>query len=316
VTVRAEVEAAIRKAAETGRTLRGVFHAAGVLDDRMLTDVEEESVKRVLGPKLRGARNLHDATIDEDNMDHFVLFSSAATWLGGPGQTAYAAANECMAALAEERRASGRVATTIDWGAWAGSGMAGRMDQRARSALERKGMRLLDPREALDAMRALLSSNTPRALVADIDWSRVAETGRPFPALLRRLEPDRGDAPARESAPDLDLREFGSLPSEERRVRVEAFVITSLGAVLGLGPDRLEPDTGVRSLGFDSLMAIELRNRIDMSTGITVPSADVLDATTVGQIAEHLLVRLEARMLEDSLIDGGDISGPTDIFEF
>ncbi len=300
VAERDDVERLFQRMADERVPLRGVFHAAGVLDDRLIRDTDRESFERVLAPKIDGAWNLHEACVDLDGIDHFVLFSSAAAWLGGPGQAAYSAANASMAALAEHRRREhGSSGLAIDWSAWGGSGMAARLDDREKQVMEASGMRFLSPGLALDRMRAMMAAGIRRAMVIDIDWGTLLAANARPPALLRDLA---APAAAEDSSKEakLDVEALGDLPPEEQRERVEAFVTQILAAVLGMRPGQVDLDTDISSLGFDSLMAVETKNRIEEGSGVVLPTARLLDRPFVRGIAEEIAALAESGGTLDS----------------
>ena len=285
-----DVERVLARARSSGHPIRGVFHAAGVLDDRMIQDLDEEGVRRVLAPKVDGALALHRAT-REDDLDHFVLFSSAAALVGGAGQAAYAAANAFLDTLAYGRRRKGLPALSIEWGAWGGSGMAHRLDDRQRQAMERAGTRFLDPDDALDTLEALLGAPDTSVMVATVDWEAVTRTGAHVPTFVRDLGSSRGVSAREDNR--VDRRELMAMDAEARAERVQAFVTSTLAAVLGLSPDQLEMDTVVGALGFDSLMAVEFRNRVDAELNITLPTGDLLAGGTVAEVTQLLTLRLD-----------------------
>ena len=299
VTSAADVRDAIACTVPTGLPLRGVFHAAGVLDDRLIRTIDRESVDRVMAPKVAGAWNLHSALAEAESLDHFVLFSSAAAWLGGPGQGAYAAANAAMAALSEHRsRQSGSCELVVDWGAWAGSGMTATLSERERQAMEDSGVGFLDPAQALDRMGDLMGAGGGRALAADVDWPRLRRSTPRAPALLEDVSATAASASGGQSQSVvlLDVEALADLSEEERRDAVEQFVRDTIAAVLGLAPDRIAPEDDIASMGFDSLMAVETRNRIESGIGVLLPTARLLDQPFVREIA---------RAVESMIASGG-----------
>jgi NAD(P)-dependent dehydrogenase (short-subunit alcohol dehydrogenase family) len=156
-----------------GPPLRGVVHAAGVLDDGILTQQTRERFERVMTPKVDGAWNLHGLTQD-DELDFFMLFSSGASVLGSPGQANYVAANEFLDALAHYRRAAGLPATSINWGAWAEVGLAARED-RARH-LSNQGLVAFTPEQGARLLGWILEHNPVQVMAAAVDWSATAHS--------------------------------------------------------------------------------------------------------------------------------------------
>jgi malonyl CoA-acyl carrier protein transacylase len=267
--------------------LGGIFHAAGVLDDGMFRDLDRERIRRVLVPKVQGAWNLHTATRNSD-LDHFVLFSSVAATMGGPGQANYAAANAFLSALAERRQRSGLPGISAEWGAWDGAGMAARLSARERQALANQGMGFLKPDAAFDALEELLREpSPPRPVVADFDWRLIRPHAATMPPLFRDIldTPAEAGAAAAASAVVFDASDLAELDDESRYERVTDYIRSVLQAVLGARPEQLELDLRLGDLGFDSLMAMEMRNRIEKEAGVVLPVGKLLGSTTVGDFA-------------------------------
>ncbi len=274
--------------------LAGIFHAAGTLDDGLLSSQTRERFAGVLRPKL-AAWNLHRATAALD-VEHFVMFGSIAGILGGPGQGNYASANAFLAALAERRRRNGLAALTVEWGPWAGSGMAARLAPRERVLIEERGIEFLDPAMAVGLLERLLTASGPRYVVAAVDWAKVNRAARAAPPLLRAVlsAAPRAAASTRSSAVEVPATEVllrAALP--ERLERLTRYVQAALGAVLGMRGRPLDAATEVAQYGFDSLMAIEFRNRVETDIGIVVPVSKLLGSATAAQLAEELAAALE-----------------------
>ncbi|HEY7509709.1 MAG TPA: SDR family NAD(P)-dependent oxidoreductase, partial [Vicinamibacteria bacterium] len=222
--------------------LRGVVHAAGVLDDGVLRQQSWARFQRVLEPKLPGAWNLHQATAVVP-LDFFVLFSSAAALFGAPGQGNYAAANAALDALAHYRRTLGLPALSLDWGPWDEVGMAAALGAREKERWARQGVGLLAPSRALALMERLLSGAAAQVGV----MAARKRTARPAPAEAAAAEP--AERPAL-------LRELDNVPAAKRAAAVLAHVRRELLAVLGLDAARApEPQQGFRDVGMDSLMS-------------------------------------------------------------
>ncbi|MEU4511351.1 beta-ketoacyl synthase N-terminal-like domain-containing protein [Nonomuraea wenchangensis] len=254
-------ERLVAAATEGGLRLRGVVHAAGVLDDRLIADLEPDGLARVWAAKVIGAQRLHDATKDLD-LDWWVAFSSAAALLGSPGQAAYAAANAWLDALCERRRAEGLPALAIGWGPWAGTAAP------ATPAVEP-----LTEDEGLEALEALLQRDLPAGVVK-LDAARAVAL---FPSLTRIpyfAEVAEAPAPATE-----DL----SGPADvSRKLRERA------AAVLGVEPSRLGDDVVLTDLGLDSLAATRLRGMIEHDFGVRVAAAPLLNGGTLGALARSV----------------------------
>ncbi|TDP92870.1 acyl transferase domain-containing protein [Labedaea rhizosphaerae] len=262
--------------------LTAVVHAAGIGDLTALADTTVEHLAEVFAAKVTGAANL-DAVCGP--LDAFILFSSAAATWGGAGQGAYAAANASLDALAVDRARRGLPATSIAWGAWAGAGMG---DGGTGEALRRHGVLAMAPEAALAAMKQAVDTGESCVTVAGIDWSRFAPTftlHRPSP-LLAEIPEARPDEPAADAVA-LDLT---AVPGYERLDRVLDVVRSQAAIVLGhAGAAEVEPDRPFRDLGFDSLSAIQLRDRLRAATGLPLPATAVFDHPTPAALAEHVL---------------------------
>ena len=260
-----------------------VVHAAGVVDDGLVTGLSEERLRAVLAPKAQGARWLDELTRDRELTD-FVLFSSAAGMLGAAGQSAYAAANAALDALARDRRAAGLPATSLAWGLWERrSGITGRLAEADLTRIARAGMRPLATAEALelfDLARAVVDE----PVLAPMRLDRAAiRAGGPVPAMLRGLvrvtpAPAAGVsvAPTALSGPD---REKALLAL----VRAEAAKVLAYDS-----PSAVAEHRTFAELGVDSLAAVELRNRLSHATGLRLPAVVVFEYATPVALAGHL----------------------------
>ncbi|WP_437712866.1 SDR family NAD(P)-dependent oxidoreductase [Sorangium sp. So ce448] len=276
--------------------LTAVFHTAGVIDDGAVASLTAERLSGVLRAKADAAAHLHELTAKLD-LSAFVLFSSMAGVLGNAGQASYAAANAFLDALAEHRRANGRPATCVSWGAWSGGGMV--TDHLAKE-LARRGLSSMPPSQAIAALAKALDHDETHVMVADLDWARVAPAfaaGRPCPLLGDIPEARRALAsslaPARSKS--LDER-LASMSEQERERALVDFVKAEAAKVLGhSSPAALEASRPLQELGLDSLMAVELRNRLAATAGLRLPATLLLDHPTPLEIAKHLSTQLGTR---------------------
>ncbi|MEU6075140.1 type I polyketide synthase [Micromonospora sp. NPDC047074] len=258
--------------------LTAVVHTAGVIADGMLDGMDLDRMRAVLDVKVRATRVLHDATAGR-SLDAFVLFSSLAGVIGSAGQANYAAANAYLDAFAAWRRDQGLPATALAWGAWAEQGMAA-TDSALTARLTRGGLNPLPGAEAATALGRLVNTGEAAVVVADVDWGRLAASWS-----ATRPNPLIGGLPGVPAAPAGAVRSVvvgRSLPQLTELVRVQAAV------VLGYPAGQPLPDRTFRDLGFDSLTAVELRNRLTAETGMTLPATLVFDHPTVGELAAHL----------------------------
>ncbi|MGV9855988.1 SDR family NAD(P)-dependent oxidoreductase [Streptomyces sp. NPDC003442] len=286
---RAAVDALVAGIAE----LSGVVHAAGVLEDTSVTSLTGESLGRVLAAKADTAWHLHQATEHLD-LRTFVLFSSLAGLLGNPGQGNYAAANTYLDALAAHRTALGLPTVSIAWGLWEQtSAMTAGVTGTGRARLARGGGVVLGTEQALGLLDRALGTGRP-VVAAGLDVGAVRDAiaaGSPVPAVLLGL----GRAPRRAAVAGAGggalARRLAALPSAEHPRVVLDLVREHAAVVLGHG-DGVPADRAFRDLGFDSLTAVELRNRLAAASGLTLPATLVFDYPTPRVLAEHLVARV------------------------
>ncbi|WP_131786605.1 SDR family NAD(P)-dependent oxidoreductase, partial [Protofrankia symbiont of Coriaria ruscifolia] len=271
--------------------LTAVVHTAAVLDDALLAHLTPEQMERVLRVKAGGARHL-DALTREANLTAFVLFSSIAGTFGLAGQGNYAPGNAYLDALAERRRDEGLPATSIAWGLWSGAGIA-TTDVAAHAG--HQGFVPITPDVALAALAQALDRDETRLVVADADWAAVA-AARPHP-LLRELPgvaaAAAGSAQARADAeddgPTALVRQLAEASDRQARRIVLELVRAEVAVVQKhTSPDRVDVTRHFREQGFDSLAAVELRNRLTARTGLALPATLVFDHPSPAALADHL----------------------------
>ena len=275
--------------------LVGVFHLAGVLDDGLLTNLTPERLHTVLLPKVNGAWNLHELTRDIQ-LSAFVLFSSASGVMGGAGQANYSAANVFMDALACHRRTHGMPGLSLAWGLWQprGVGMSARLGPTDLARLARQGSMPLSEEDACKLLDDALAR--PEAMLVPMALCRnrvEAQGDGATPALLRALS--RPSLRREDLEPNTSLRDqLLSLPEEARSEALLGVVQAELATVLGLAQSSPVPeDRPLKNLGLDSLMAIELRNRLSAKARITLPVTLAFDYPTPRALAELLESRIE-----------------------
>ncbi|MBA0052621.1 SDR family NAD(P)-dependent oxidoreductase [Streptomyces sp. AJS327] len=281
-------------------SVSAVFHVAGVVDDGVVGSLSGERLGGVLGAKAVGADHL-DSVARELGVvwEEFVVFSSFAGTVGGAGQGSYAAANAHVDALVERRRAEGLAATSVAWGPWAESGMTA--DEAVRERMRLAGMTPLEPHSAFTALERALLTGTASATVVDIDWERYVPgftAARPSP-LLRAL-PEVALLNERTAAASSLTERLADLPEGERRTEVLALVRTHVAGVLGHREEgRITDDLAFQDLGFDSLTAVELRNRLGAATGLRLPATVIFDHPAPVRLADFLLGELAGEIGED-----------------
>jgi malonyl CoA-acyl carrier protein transacylase len=260
--------------------LRGVVHAAGVLDDGALLNQSVERFEKVLAPKVAGAWNLHRLT-KKLPLDFFVCFSSVASLIGSPGQGSYAAGNAFLDALAEQRRAEGLPALSINWGPWAESGMAARSEGAGRLAAQ--GVGSIDAEQGLELFVQLLGHDSAQVGAVVIDWRRFPGAQSPFFA-----ECAAGASVAATTPEHAELRaKVGAAAPAERRRLLIAYLQSEVARVLGRVAPPL-PHQGFMDLGVDSLMSIELRNCVQTAFGVPLPATLFFKYPTIHDLAQYI----------------------------
>ncbi|MGW2014046.1 SDR family NAD(P)-dependent oxidoreductase [Streptomyces sp. NPDC001927] len=303
---RTALGALLDRIAADGPPLTAVVHTAGVLDDGVHDSLTPGRLATVLRAKADAATALHELT-ERLPLEAFVLFGALGGVVGGAGQANYAAANAHLDALAERRRAAGLPATSVAWGAWAGGGMADADEVRRR--LDRDGLRSMHPERAVEALSREIAGGDPAVVLADVDWARLAPSlhaVRPSPLISGIPEAHRAVAPGAGAAPaeaELRQRVVGLSAAERGRVVLD-LVRTSVAAVLGhRDPAAVDTERGFLDLGFDSLTAVELRNRLTRATGLTLPLTLVFDHPTGDDLAAHLAAGLAPAGTAPSVAD-------------
>ena len=287
-----QVVALLEEIEVTMPPLRGIIHTAGVLDDGVLVQQRLNRFATVLAPKVYGAWHLHTLTRDMP-MDFFVLFSSVASVLGSAGQGNYAAANAFMDALAHQRRAEGLPALSINWGAWSEAGMAASLVQKASV----NGMDAISPEQGTQVFGHLLNQPLPQVMVLPVNWRKLAtqfaSMGIPplLSDMLHDITAEANDTDGR-SAPTLAQQLQVTAP-EERRGLVLAYLRTQVNQVIGVAASEvIDPIQPLNSLGLDSLMAVELRNRLQTALGISMPVAQLLEGPSLNELSVLVLAQV------------------------
>ncbi|MGA2166031.1 MAG: SDR family NAD(P)-dependent oxidoreductase, partial [Solirubrobacteraceae bacterium] len=299
VAERAQLEALLQPQ-EGEPPLRAVMHLAGAIDDGLIGSLSEERLDGVLAPKLDAAWHLHELTAALD-LRAFVLFSSAAATLGSPGQSAYAAANAFLDALAERRRAQGLPAISIAWGRWAQvSALTAHMSEADLARMERMGLHSLANEEGLELLDLAQARGGARVMAARIGLAPLQALARAgmLPSLLQglvRIPQRRVDAGGDEGL----ARRLAETPVGEREGVVLELVRAHVATVLGHpSAAAIDPRLTFKDLGFDSLTAVELRNRLGGATGLRLPATLVFDYPNATALAGHLL--REASLREEA----------------
>ncbi|MCA9008272.1 MAG: thioester reductase domain-containing protein [Planctomycetaceae bacterium] len=285
VTCPLAVKDAIRQIDQELPPLRGIIHAAMILDDLFIHDLNQQSFNRVLHPKVIGGWNLHASTLHLP-LDYFVCFSSVSSMIGTTKQSNYSAANFFLDALAAYRQASGLPSLTVNWGAIGGAGYFER-NQKARDYIDKVGFRSLSVPDALKMLRELMQRSSSQVAVARADWEQLA-----------RFSPALGSSPTYTplTSEKSSSRTGGAIVTRIRNASasdqatiLEDFLTEQIARVFGIEASQVDRSTALTHLGLDSLMAVELMNRLEHELNLTIPLGSVLSGPNVQQLASTLL---------------------------
>jgi acyl carrier protein len=296
--VRADVSnpgllAAVIAGIDPSLPLKGVIHAAGVLDDGLLLQQDRTRFDGVLASKMMGAWHLHRLTLHLP-LDFFVLFASVAGVFGSTGQANHSAANTFLDGLAHHRRALGLPALSIDWGIWSQLGAAAR--RRADAQARMKAMGSILPRRGIEALEKLFDGAFPRGpaqvAVVPIEWQHFQEQVETTPFLADFNRATEGVRPTIDAAL---LKRIQESPVSERRALLEEHLSAQVAQVLGWGPDRsVDTKQGFFNSGMDSLTSLELRNLIQRSLGCSLPATVAFDYPNIEALVGYLVEEVPA----------------------
>ncbi|MDN3265880.1 type I polyketide synthase, partial [Streptomyces sp. CSDS2] len=284
-----EALAALLAGIPAAHPLTAVVHTAGVLDDGLVTSLTDDQIATVLRPKADAAWHLHELTKDLD-LSAFVLYSSLSGLIGGPGQANYAAANSFLDALARHRNDLGLPAVSLAWGLWAdASTMTGQLSDLDHRRLARTGLAPIDGETGMAAFDAALALGRPVVAITPLDRDAL-RAADPVPVLFRGLvRTARRRVADGASGADSFAERLLRLPRGEQSAAVLALVCEQVAHVLGhTDPSAVQTEQAFRDLGFDSLTAVELRNRLTKATGVRLPATLVFDHPTPAALAVFL----------------------------
>lgn len=267
--------------------LRGIFHAAMVIDDCISLHLTEERFNKVLEPKAMGAWNLHQLTLGMD-LDFFVMFSSISSIIGNPGQANYAAANALLDAMAHYRKSLDLPATTINWGRLRKVGYVEKHED-LKKLFDKIGLKGFTPNQAMQALGLILAKEVAQASVVRTNWRKLmAGIGGPSSVAMRfsNLLGDEKD----DNLLDGDgnrIRET-LLPAEpnERAAIIQDYILERVSRALATSPSKLDADQPLTDFGLDSLMAIELKNKVESDLEISLPTVELMKGPSIAQLAE------------------------------
>jgi NADPH:quinone reductase-like Zn-dependent oxidoreductase/acyl carrier protein len=285
-----DVERLLADIARSMPPLRGVFHAAGVLDDGFLSNLDGARMEKVMAPKAMGAWLLHRHT-QHLPLENFVLFSSMSAWIGNPGQGNYVAANAVLESLAQHRRAVGLAATSISWGALAEVGMFAE-NQQATSQLSLVGIRGLSIASATNALSHVLAWDPATIGVMDVEWNRWRQV-YPIADRCPRFSPVAAESEDAANPGSVDIRTtLLGVPENERVERLATAMAEVVAETLRMGVDKVNIHQPLSEIGIDSLAGVELQLVINSKLGIEVSILELMKAESIINLARRLLDKM------------------------
>ncbi|AKH85658.1 hypothetical protein AA958_29290 [Streptomyces sp. CNQ-509] len=293
VSQRGSLDEVLARIDATMPPLAGVVHAAGVLDDGLLTGLDRERFRSVAAPKATAAWHLHHATSDRE-LDFFVLYSSAAAVLGSASQGNYAAASALLDTLAHHRRARGLPALSIDWGPWSDIGLAARPDRGG--VLAARGIESISPGDGIATLDRLLRTDAAQVCVLPLDRDKLRD--HPGGGLLGTLLGDApGESPAsRPATSEVRRRLLSVEPGRRRRAVLTEHCRAVAARVVGAEPGRIDTSAPMNSMGFDSLLSLELRNSLVSSLRVELPSTIAWRFPTIDALVPYLAERMDVEL--------------------
>lgn len=287
----AAMRGVLEKIKAKGPPLRGIVHAAGVVDDGVVMQQSLRRLRAVRDGKAEGARVLHQLTAGLP-LDFFILYSAAGLLLGPAGQSSYASANAEVDALAYARRSIGLPGLSVAWGLWRDGGMAQAGDGRGEKAWSSRGLGEVTEKEAFPQLETLLRRNEIHAAVLPIDWNKFVGSRADPDGYFKAVARGQGSRPVAAARRIVD--EWRSLPESQRLAAVRANLRSQAFAVIGLDEaSTLSMEQPLKEAGLDSLMAVELRNAISRTIGEPLPATLLFDYPTLEKLTRYLLQRLK-----------------------
>ncbi len=292
VTSRSALSALLSEIAAILPPLRGIVHAAAVIEDGLIRNLSKEQIRRVFAPKILGAHYLHEMTLGKE-LDFFILFSSATTLFGNPGQGNYVAANSCLEALAATRRAAGLPALCVRWGAIDDAGYLARNAQIKEALQARMGGSALNSAVALDALEELLLANRSGAGVLELDWKALnrflpTATTPKFSELALHGDEAKADEDGGQDIPSLLKR----LPAAELAATFMEMLKEEVGEILRIAPDKIDEHRVLYDMGFDSLMGVELSTAVECRFTVRLPVMALSESPTIASLTAKIISQL------------------------
>lgn len=291
VTLKEDMEKIFREIKKSGFPLKGIIHSAGVLDDSIIMNQTKAKFDKVMSPKVLGAWNLHELS-KKYELDFFVMYSSVASLLGSAGQSNHSSANSFLDSLAHYRRSKGLPALSINWGVWSEIGSAA---ERGADKQEKiAGIKSINPANGIKALEKALDINAAQTGILPIDWNKFAEenNNKFISELLKKnLHSDESQFIRTETGKDI-ISQMRSAPEEMHSELLTEYFRKVISGIMGLEPEELQTDQPLNTIGLDSLMAIELKNKVNIELGVDLNLVRYMEDTDINQLADELKEQL------------------------
>ena len=293
ITRQQDVDSVFNQIAQLGGDLKGIIHAAGVLRDARIDNLNADTFQHVLSAKVQGAWLLHEVS-KQLQLDFFVLFSSAASVLGSMGQAPYAAANAAMDSFAHFRQALGLPSLTINWGAWAEIGMAAELDQIHRQRMQDNGIIPLKPHSALELMNRCIAGNSAQQILMTINWPQFTKTFSfaPTYSFWQSMKTEQliSSGVENSSKANTIAKQLAELSVEDAKVWCQSQIEQALKQVLCLDDNKaIDQYQGFFDMGLDSMTIVELREKLEQRIANSLPATVLFDYSNVSEVSQYLL---------------------------
>ncbi|MDE5116519.1 MAG: alpha/beta fold hydrolase, partial [Trichodesmium sp. St2_bin2_1] len=287
VSVEADIGRILEQIQTSMPTLKGIIHAAGVVDDGTIQQMNWERFAKVMSPKLIGTWHLHTLTKNLP-LDFFVCFSSIASMLGSPGQGNYAAANAFMDALASYRCSQGLSGLAINWGAWASEGMAARLAVEHQNRIENSGINEIAPKEGMSALELLLQTHSKQQVaVFPVDWSVLAKKSSLENSSSLLLELLQQETTPKKTDTQI-LEKWKAAPTTERQEILRSYIQSLVATTMGIKSSKIPTDANFMELGMDSLMSIEVVNQLSRDLNLVIYPREFYERPTINSLTQYL----------------------------
>jgi acyl transferase domain-containing protein/NADPH:quinone reductase-like Zn-dependent oxidoreductase/acyl carrier protein len=299
VTDAAALTALLQHINKSMQPLKGIVHAAMVIDDGLIRNMNAAQIKRVLAPKVLGALNLHQMT-QHLSLNYFILFSSATTLFGNPGQGNYVAANASLEALARNRRASGLAATCVRWGAIDDAGFLARNEAIKEALQSRMGGGALNSTVALDALESMLLADRSGLGVLELDLRALAKF-LPSANTAKYSEMAQQDTDGEGDNGEEDIqRLLSELSDDELHIAITDMIKREVGEILRVAPDKIDANHSIYDMGLDSLMGVELVLALESRFGIRLSVMALSTTPTIAKLAERMITQLKSSIVNST----------------